>query len=401
VAFVIGTLEQDGAEKQLVYMVRCLREANVDVRAYCLTRGEYYEEALLALGVKPYWVGRFGNRFARGLAVAKAVREFRPHIVQASHFWTNLYATAAARVCKAMAIGCCRNDVFSEIADCKRLGPWSLRLPDALVVNSRAAKRNAKSRGADSDRIHVLSNVLDVEDFDARQDLDLPMPLQGPPLALGIGRLVAQKRFDRFLTALAQARRALPALKGLLVGEGPDRCALERHGAALGLFPDHIAFLGRRRDVPALLRRADMLVVSSDHEGFPNVVLEAMAARKPVITTPVGDAANIVEDGITGYVVPFDGEEMMAERMAQIAESPELRRRLGENGRRRLEQRYSYGVLAQNLFALYRGIAEHQQRRDLLRILPKGDFAFNQEDQQELQESLQGAANGLCEREGP
>ena len=88
VALIAGTLRQGGAEKQAVYMARALRDAGVDVRLYCLTRGEFHEARLRALGVPPRWVGRRGNPALRLLALAREFREFRPQIVQACHFFT-------------------------------------------------------------------------------------------------------------------------------------------------------------------------------------------------------------------------------------------------------------------------------------------------------------------------
>src|SRR5258706_15129835 len=133
------------------------------------------------------------------------------------------------------------------------------------------------------------------------------------------------------------ARQEVLDLKGILIGDGPERPRLEALANKLGLLPDGLLFLGRRNDVPALLAQASMLVLSSDHEGFPNVLLEAMAARLPVITTPAGDAGLVVQEGITGYVLPFDDIDAMAERMVRLAKSPDLRHTLGEAGRRRVE----------------------------------------------------------------
>jgi glycosyltransferase involved in cell wall biosynthesis len=370
VALLAGTLVQGGAEKQLVYLARALAEAGVDVRVYCLTRGEYYEGALAAQGIRPYWVGRSGNRLLRLLALTAALGRFRPHIVQSAHFFTNLYAAIPARLCRAVAIGCCRCDVFSEVAECNRLGPWSLRLSPALLVNSESARRNAQSLRVGAERIHVLTNVIDLAAFDRQAEMGGDTRGDSPPVAIALGRLVEQKRFDRFLAALARARLEVPGLRGLLVGDGPLRPALEQQARALGLLPDHLAFLGRRTDVPALLRQADLLVLSSDYEGFPNVVMEAMAARLPVLTTPAGDAASLVEDGVTGDVVRFEDVEGMATRLARLAGSPQLRRRLGEAGRRSVEERYGLHGLADRLLAVYRGIVRQQNRPDLLRLLP-------------------------------
>src|SRR5262245_9428621 len=375
VALVVGTLVQDGAEKQLVYMAKALRDAGVDVRVYCLTRGEFYEDVLRSLGLPPCWVGRFGNPLCRLLALGWALKGFRPHIVQATHFYANLYAALAAQVCGALGLGCSRNNVFSEVRANGRWGLPSLKWPTALLVNSEAARRNAESLGVKPEVVHVIANVIDLADFDARSGSPAAAgtgahPLAGKrPLAIAIGRLVPQKRFDRFLDALALARRTAPALKGVLVGDGPDREALERRAAALGLLPDHLALLGRRRDVPQLLRQADLLVLTSDFEGSPNVVLEAMAAGLPVVTTPAGDAGTLVQDGVSGDVVPFNDTGRLAEHMARLASDPDLRARYGRAGRRRAEQDYGSQGLADRLLAIYGKVARRQHKTGLLRRL--------------------------------
>jgi glycosyltransferase involved in cell wall biosynthesis len=110
----------------------------------------------------------------------------------------------------------------------------------------------------------------------------------------------------------------------------------------------------------------DVLLHTSDHEGFPNVLLEAMAARLPVVTTPAGDAGRVVEDGGTGYVVAFDDIGRMAQRVLQLAHSPPLRRRFGEAGRQYAERYYSYSGLARRLLATYRAIADQQRHRRAL-----------------------------------
>jgi glycosyltransferase involved in cell wall biosynthesis len=136
-----------------------------------------------------------------------------------------------------------------------------------------------------------------------------------------------------------------------------------------------VTFLGRREDVPALLKQADMLVLSSDYEGFPNVVLEAMAARLPVITTPAGDANIAVQNGNTGYVVHFDDVTGMAECMVRLSKSPGLRWQLGEAARKRVEQHFSFEHLAGRLLSIYRKSALQHNRTDLLRLWSDKDVA--------------------------
>ena len=117
------------------------------------------------------------------------------------------------------------------------------------------------------------------------------------------------------------------------------------------------------------MRQADMLVLSSEHEGFPNVVLEAMAARLPVVATPAGDVKRVVSDGETGYVVPSDDVRAMAERMVRLATSATLRRELGNAGRVRVEQSYSFSALGGRLRSVYCSMASEQRDMRALTVL--------------------------------
>jgi glycosyltransferase involved in cell wall biosynthesis len=119
-----------------------------------------------------------------------------------------------------------------------------------------------------------------------------------------------------------------------------------------------------------------MIVLTSRQEGFPNVLLEAMAARLPAITTPVGDAAMLVDDGRTGFVVPFGDEALLAVRMMALAQSPAMRRIYGDAGRARVEAHYRVDGLAGRALRIYRGIAAQQQCGRTLRAVEAADAAY-------------------------
>ncbi|HEU4628912.1 MAG TPA: glycosyltransferase [Gemmatimonadaceae bacterium] len=373
VALVAGTLGRGGAEKQLTYLARALRDAGVAVRVYALTRDECYAAELRAHGLPPVWIGRRPHPAGRLVTLVGAAARFRPHVVHAGHFFANLYAAGAARAAGAVAVGSIREDPRFGLAQNGRWGPWLLRLPHALVANSEAARRQVVQLGRDAGRVHVLANVIDLADFDARARAAAPRPDTAGAMADGamvaVGRLIAVKRFDRFLDALALARRDAPRLTGAIVGDGPERPALEARAARLGLLPDGVRFLGQRDDVPALLQRAGALVLTSDQEGFPNVVLEGMAAALPIVTTPAGDAPMVVQDGVTGYVIPFEDVSALARRLVALAAAPELRRSLGAAGRRRAEQRYAPTGLADRLLAIYAAVAERERHARLREAL--------------------------------
>lgn len=368
VALVAGTLGQGGAEKQLVYMARALKDMGAQVSIFALTRGEYYERELCRLGIKPVWIGRYASPVLRVASLLRQVYLFRPHILQSGHFFTNLYVAVVGRLLRCLDIGALRSDVLHEMSYNRFFGGALLRWPRALIVNSYCAKGNAVAMHVSERRLHVLPNVVDIAQFDSESAPDCPDTTSGSIRVAVVGSLSGVKRIDRFLRSIAIAREAAPEVRGIIIGDGPELVPLQNLAGKLGLVPGGVQFCGRRDDVPMLLRSMDMLVISSDHEGFPNVVLEAMAARLPVIATPAGDCARVVVNGITGYVVPFD-ERSIADRIVELARSPSLRSTMGLEGRRRVELCYSYESLGIRLLRIYKRIAEGLGAQSVINVL--------------------------------
>ena len=372
VAFVAGTLGQGGAEKQLAYMVRALVHEGVAVRVYSLTQGEHYEPTLKAFGAEVVFVGRHANPLARLASLAVQLRRFRPHVLQSVHFYTNLYVGALASLVGTLGVGAIRSDLSRELKAYPFVGKALLKRVGFVVANSQQAERRARCLGVDATRVFCLPNVIDLAEFDrARQFSTNPNDLVFPTrVVVGVvGRLIPAKRIDRFIEALALARQEAPELLGLVVGDGPEAGSLRALARHRGLLDEHLLFLGERDDVPAILGRAQMLALTSDHEGFANVLLEAMAARLPVLSTPAGDSGLVVVDGKTGYVIEFGDLARFADRMVHLARSPELREQMGHEGRTRVKQEYGPDGLARRLFEIYRHAANQQGSRRLSETL--------------------------------
>jgi glycosyltransferase involved in cell wall biosynthesis len=246
-----------------------------------------------------------------------------------------------------------------------------LRLAHGILPNSHGAKQTLASQGLNPQKMEVLANVLDLRDFDSRNALPYSSPLPSDRVvAAAVGSLQPCKRFDRFLDAMALARRVEPALAGVIAGRDLGaKAALQAKADALRLGPQDVNFLGECHNVPALLARTAMLVLASDSEGLPNVILEAMAARLPVITTPAGDAGLVVQHGRTGYVVEPDNIQGMADALIRLARSPETRTTFGEAGRQRVEQEYNYATLPDRLLAVFERFARQTRKVSLLREL--------------------------------
>jgi glycosyltransferase involved in cell wall biosynthesis len=367
VALVAGTLVRGGAEKQLYYMARALVGAGVELRVLTLGAEQHFEERLRGTGVTVIRFGQSPAPPARLRALSRFVAEFQPHVLQAGHFFTNLYVTLAARWHGCLALGAVRSDTLYDVASMGLWGRPSLRLPPSLLTNSERARQNAVRLGVPSSRVHVLGNVVEVNGRPSAAPA--PRAKGGNVTVALIGRLVPAKRVDRFLEALARARAVEPKLRGVVAGQGPEQGRLVELARALGLMPDGVEFLGATGDVTAVYRSADLLALTSDHEGVPNVILEAMAESLPVVTTPAGDAAELVRDGVTGYVVASDDPAELAERFVRLARSAQLRAALGDAGRGRVAERYGVEGLAGRLLRVYAEAARYQRREAVLRLL--------------------------------
>jgi glycosyltransferase involved in cell wall biosynthesis len=349
IAFVAGTLDCGGSERQLLYMATALRAAGATVKTYCVTGGEY-EAALQQAGVSVTRFGASANPALRLIALSRLLRPFAPHIIHSMHAYCNLYAAGAAMVLGSISIGSLRSTLQFCRAANGRWTRWLVSAPHALLSNSQPVidevLREYRVR-----RPQYVPNAIDVSAFPAT-----PRIRQGRVTALFLGRLIESKRVDLFLRALARAREICPELRGAVAGDGPQRQEWENLAAKLGL-QSSVTFEGYTADAAGRLRDADMLILPSDSEGSSNAVMEAMAAAVPVIATPAGDTARLIEHGVSGFLIPFGDETEMASRMVQLAGSPELRRQLGAAGRRAVELKYDVSGLAGRLLAVYREVA--------------------------------------------
>lgn len=365
VALLAGTLEQGGAEKQFVYIAGALLNKGIDIRVYTLVRGNY-DAALREMGIEPIWIGRYSSPVLRLTSLVYLLRSFRPHLIQSGHAFTNLYVALAGKILNAISIGAIRSSLVHTRDGNGLWTRWLIESPTCVVANSQATLEEIINyKNTERRRPRLLPNVIALSED---RGTALLKNDNSSPVVIFVGRLISIKRLDRFLRAFAFARQECPKLKGMVVGEGPERRQMEQLAAQLEL-SGSVAFLGERYDVPELLQNADMLVLCSDDEGFPNVLLEAMAAYLPIISTPAGEAKFVVEDGVTGFLVPFDDIEEMAGRMVRLARSPSLRRQFGEAARQRVEQRYSSATLADAILSIYYDVAREQNNRNLLDVL--------------------------------
>jgi glycosyltransferase involved in cell wall biosynthesis len=173
-----------------------------------------------------------------------------------------------------------------------------------------------------------------------RNTLGLP---EDKVLAMFVGRFVTIKNVAMLLRAFIRIATECPELNLVLVGDGPDRTDLQRDALRFGV-GERVHFLGTLsgEHLRSCYATADIFLLPSRYDNFPNVVLEAMAMELPVVATRVGGVPSQVEHGVTGFLVPPDDDETMAKRILDLYCSEELRTFLGREGLNRIRGRYDW-----------------------------------------------------------
>jgi len=195
----------------------------------------------------------------------------------------------------------------------------------------------------------VIYNGIPTEEYSISSE----RPSDGEIRLLHIGRIGQVKNHLLLVEAFSKALEKERRLRLILVGEGELRRKVEEKVEERRL-EDRVDFLGWRSDIPYLLSNCDIFVLSSDFEGFGIVLIEAMAAGKPVVATRVGGVPEVVEDGVTGLLVPPRDASALAEAILRLAEDEVLRRKMGEKGKERAISRFDIRLVAREYERLYK-----------------------------------------------
>lgn len=210
--------------------------------------------------------------------------------------------------------------------------------------------------GIPSCKVKMIPNGIDtnmansnVNSDQIRRDLGVEL---GKPLVMQVGRLSDQKDPLSFIEGAARVLNELPEAQFLLVGEGPLKESIESKIQALGLV-EKVLLAGWQPDASRLMPGADIVTLTSLWEGTPYSLLEAMASCKPVVTTSVNGCIEIVEDGVTGYIVPAKDPISWAERVTNLIMNPTLAIDMGQRGHERVVEKFSIQKMVNQLDNLY------------------------------------------------
>jgi glycosyltransferase involved in cell wall biosynthesis len=342
---VIGSLEGGGAERQLamlaVEQVRCGEEVHIALR-----RGGAHLDRVRSAGARIHWLGDRKHvplvRLARLLAL---IRRIKPQLIQTWLPAFDVIGGVAALASDTPWIMTERSsqDLYAPsllVAARRRIG----RFASAVIANSRAG---AEYWAGQRRSVWVVDNAVDVPAIEKVEALEA----RGPVI-LCVGRLSAEKDPATFVRAIALLERRHP-VHAIVVGDGPLRPALRELIISLDL-NDRITLEPYRQDWWGLLKAARMLVTTSRTEGRPNVLLEAIAARCPVIVTDIAAHRELV-DATTSLLVPAGNPGAVASAIAATLSEPDEARHRAELAARQLST-YTVEAMAAGYERAYAGV---------------------------------------------
>ena len=324
--------------------------------------------------IPPRWLLNFGHcfhtarveRFAADLVRREGIDLIHSHFGWLNGFGGMLAAAATGRPLVASLRGM-DLEVRKEIGYGLRLSPFYdaavrrlLRCAERTLYASDHMRELGIRLGAPHDRARTIRKGVDLEHFNSavpHSSLRTELGLPDGPVILFVGGLIQRKGAHVLLPALARLQGE-HAFSLVLCGEGPERAALQESARELGL-AERVHFAGQipRARMPAFFNACDMLVLPSLAEAAGNVILEAMASTRPVVTTASGGPPEYVDEGVTGFAVPPGDATALADKLGKLLADPALAQRMGRAGRKKVEREHGYDRFMRDLIAVYETLA--------------------------------------------
>jgi len=365
---LIGQLTYGGSERQLYLMLKHLESGRFErhVVVFNSSAAEEYVRPLEDSGIRVWRVPpRCRSIISRVLYLTRLLAHIKPHVV---HSWTvhdNAYAGLVGAIVRSpVRIGSMRGSWSSAgVEGLDQVSRFlNLRTVPTLVVNAHSIARDLLSHGVAGSRIVIMRNAFEpvqncIEES-SREVVEAELGVvPGRRFVLIVGNLKAVKNHLLFIEAMSLVTRRFPAVCGVIVGR-PSSSEPELPGILrdrvreLGL-EEIIVFAGFRQNVLRLLVHAAAFCMTSDQEGSPNAILEAMSVGIPIVATRVGGVPELVADGVSGLLVERGDVEGMADALGKVLADEKLAARLGTAGRLSVERRFEVRRTASRFAALY------------------------------------------------
>jgi glycosyltransferase involved in cell wall biosynthesis len=296
----------------------------------------------------------------QGRADWRAIRQIEEYIqedgidlLHTHGYKADLYGYVAARRSHKPIVATCHNWVggTAALGIYNHLDRMALKRFNALAAVSDSVAQRLIDSGVSPRKIKTIANGIDVEPFERAQPLPA-LAFDSHKVVGMVARLDLQKGFEYLLRAVRELCVAFRELKVVIVGEGPDRKAIEDMIQQYGL-QSNVVLAGQQSDMPGAYAAMDIVVLPSLNEGLPMTILEAMAASKPVIATRVGAIPSLIKDGDTGLLIDPRDSDGLRNAIARLLSDSDLCGRLGAAGHEWVRQNYTSEVMALKYRQMY------------------------------------------------
>lgn len=353
ILYLVGQLGAGGSERQLYYLLRTIDRERYKPAVAVWTNSEdgVYVRQLRELAVPLYFFSKKLSSAMKLIEFRRLVKRLRPEVIHSYSFYTNFAAQWATLGSDATPIGSIRSDfLYAQKLSGPVLGKLSARWPSVQISNSiPVAEEIRRSRlFFIPRRLSVIRNTVDLDSFQ-----QTPVPDGQPTRIAGVGNLLPVKRWDRLLWISRELQKQNLEFVVEIAGEGPLRSTLESKTIELKL-ADRVKFLGYVDDVARVITKASFVVHTSDAEGSPNSVLEAMACGRAIVSTDVGDVSGLVEDGKTGFVVRAGDDDGLMDRMARLITDHDLCCRMGQASWAKAQREFGLDRLVSETLTTYK-----------------------------------------------
>jgi glycosyltransferase involved in cell wall biosynthesis len=291
--------------------------------------------------------------------VTDQLRRQRVDVLCCHGYKANLLGRIAARRCGIPAVAVSRGwtGESRRVRLYERLDRWNLRWMDRVVCVSEGQADKVRRAGVTSERIRVICNAVHAERFarpdpSRREMMERMFPRPPRYLVGAAGRLSPEKGFGILLEGAARVVAKDASVGFLHFGDGPLRGELQRRIDALGI-EDRFVLAGFRSDLDQFMPFLDVLALPSFTEGMPNVVLEALAAGVPVVATAVGGTPEVVEDGVSGRLVPPGDPDVLAVCISSLLADDAARRRMAQRAQQRILTEFTFEAQARQYARLF------------------------------------------------
>lgn len=371
VLHIIGNLGVGGAEKQLLGLCGRMNHSEFDLQVVCYSLSDdSLAPRFIEAGVRVVQLDKFAMPLWRFFGrLRKCIREFDPHVVHTWLYSANFWGRWAAVTTGVRAIIASDRSEVVRNGIVIRTSEWLLKRRTLRLANSNAVAQSLdQKRGVPATGTRIIRNAVELaaleRDETGREIRNEIGAVDDQKIVLMVGRQTSEKNYPMFVRAADIVRRKRDDVVFVAIGRpvGDARIARAVKSATM---PNVVTFVGQRDDVHRWYAAADVFCLTSDAEGFPNVVLEAMWSQCPVICTDFTSAVEVISDPSIGLIVARNDASGLATAVERLLDDRELRCRMGVAAREHVRKHYSWEALVQSMEQLYRERAGHECTKSL------------------------------------